>query len=157
MRKCNCHVRVDSPKICAISKNFQILTKSTKTHRKGCPLFGSPEQAQAQTVGVRTIFTGRFLRKALEISLGLTHGAGGCSLSTSISLRTLLRNNSPAFQLFNSYDLSTKLRIQEISGQDFSEYMMEVLQKLKVLFSEGKASPNDINIRGQTILQVSSH
>jgi hypothetical protein len=148
---------MDSPKICSISENFQILAKSTKAHRKGCPLSKSSEQTQTHAVGVRTIFTSRFLRKALEISLGLTHGAGGCSLSTSIKLRTLLRNDSPAFQLFDSHDLSMKLRIQEIREADFSKYMMEVLQKLKVLFSEGKASPNDINIEGQTILQVSSH
>jgi len=148
---------MDSPKICSISENFQILTKSTKAHRKGCPLSGSSEQTQTHAVGVRTIFTGRFLRKALEISLGLTHGAGGCSLSTSIRFRALLRNDSPAFQLFDSCYLFKKLRIQGISEEDFSEYMMEALQKLKVLFSEGKASPNDINIRGQTILQVSSH
>ena len=37
----------------------------------------------------------------------------------------------------------------------FVAHMENSLQKLKIFFSEGKASPNDINSDGKTILHVS--
>jgi hypothetical protein len=151
---CSCRYGVASAGLWSISRHFQILTWATKVHRKGCPLSKSSQQNQTHTLGVRTIFAGRFLAKALELSLGLTRGAGGYSVASSIRLRTLLRDDSPAFQLFDMkyWDL---IKYGGLAVEDILEYITDTLLKLKVWFSEGKASPNDINIEGKTILQVS--
>lgn len=155
MKTCSCSSVVASAGLWSISRNFQIITRTTKTHLKGCPLSKSSEQKQTHTLAVRTICAGRFLTKALEISSSLTHGAGGYSLASSIGLRTLLREDSPAFQLFDPVPWRLEREIRKIEEDEYLDHMKEALQKLKIWFSEGKASPNDINVNGRTILQVS--
>jgi hypothetical protein len=152
MKRCCCS-GVSAAGLWSISRNFQIVTQATKTHRKDCPLSKS-SLIQTHSIGVRTIYAGRFLAKALELSLGLTHGAGGYSLASSIRIRTLLRDDSPAFRLFDckSRYLMSK---NQFTVDEILDYMADALLKLKVWFSEGKASPNDIDIQGRTILQVS--
>lgn len=154
MRKCSCRARVNSPRTRWISENFQIFTSVTKTHRISCPFSGNYDQIWTQTVGVRTILARPFFAKALEFSIGVTYGAGGCSLATSIRLRTLLRKDSPAFQLFDHDSRSLSITSGTTDEQS-SGCMMRALQTLKDLFSEGKASPYDINSEGKTILQAS--
>lgn len=138
-----------------VLRNFQIVTRMTKTHRKGCPLSKGSQQNQTHSFGIRTALTSNFFMKALEVSFGLNHGAGGYSLGSYFGLRTLLRNDSPAFQLFDWETCYMEKGSWKTDVAECVKYMEEALQKLTVWFSEGKASPNDINIDGKTILQAS--
>jgi hypothetical protein len=155
IKTCTCRFGIASIGLTPVLKNFQIVTRVAKAHRKGCPLSKSSQQNQTQSFGIRTIFAGRFLTKALEISFGLNHGAGGYSLASFLGLRTLLRNDSPAFQLFDYETWYFRRETWKMEAAECMEYITEALQKLKVWFSEGKASPNDININGKTVLQAS--
>lgn len=154
---CNCLPRESSASAWSIWTNTQLLRKVIRIHRKDCPLAGGSQHIQTHVIGVRFFYIRSLLSKALEMSLALTCGAAGYSLASSIQLRTLLRDDSPAFRLFDWEQWSaTKARLEpdENSYSDYLDHMTQALRKLRIWFSEGKASPNDIDIDGKTILQV---
>lgn len=76
-------------------------------------------------------------------------------MSSSLQLRTLLREDSPVFQLFDERIWRSKNNGGEMEAREFLDYMKESLQGLRMMFGQGVASPKDINGRGKTILQVS--
>jgi hypothetical protein len=155
IQRCSCGTRTTSTGSWSILNSFQIISKLTKAHRRDCPLATGSQQAQKHLIEARTLYAGSLLMKALEVSLGLRYGAGGCSLAFSIRLRTIIRDESPAFQLFDWRPWYLKQAYQEIYLDDYLEHMTRALHTLKLLFDKGKASPNGIDVKGRTVLQVS--
>lgn len=95
--------------------------------------------------------------KASQGSITITTGAGGLSISPHISVRGFVREDSPAFRLFD-----LQMWRNELSKWD-DKHKLEVLAKraedtlrqLRILFDTGEAAPSDVDIDGRTVMKVS--
>lgn len=76
-----------------------------------------------------------------------SRGAGGSSISPIFTFRATVSDTSPTFSLFD-YDTVSMKRSQNI------DYYAWATQALSRLFREQKASPSDVNNRGETLLHV---
>lgn len=89
----------------------------------------------------------RFLSYAVDVSLTITTGAGGFAISPNLAFRAIV-SDSPAFELI--VDAIQSFRCQ--GGG------LGLLKNLRVtlfrLFQEGKASPTDTDVYGDTIFHV---
>jgi len=152
-KDCTCRNVYKSCRSWPVMKVFQVTTRTLTSHRTGCPLFTGVQQSQTHVIMVRAMCAS-FLMKAVEVSVSLTRGAGGSSLAPNLTLKTLLRKDSPAFELFKEEHPCHFAVRRGLSGA-FVAHMEDSLENLKALFREGKASPNDINSDGKTVLHVS--
>lgn len=95
-----------------------------------------------------TSFISRLANTAASLSLSLQFGAGGMSVSPSLTLRGMKRPESEVFKLM------------KVVGQpwychdDWTPRMEWVLPKIKDLILSGKASPYDIDQDGRTVFDV---
>ena len=134
-------------------KYFHMTTKTLTSHYRGCPLFSRVWQSQTSVIVVKAMCTS-FLMKAVEVSVSLTSGAGGFSIAPYLTLKTLCRDDSPAFRLFPEIHQFAFAHRRGLSSA-YVAHMENSLRELTILFCEGKASSNDINSNGETILDVS--
>lgn len=72
------------------------------------------------------------------------------SLSPSLSFRGLVASDSPAFSLMNGF----RQFDSELSVDEWVAHVEEQLQVLRQIFDERRASPYDIDIRGNTLIHV---
>ena len=86
----------------------------------------------------------------LQASFLCTKGAGGMSLSPSLSFRGVVASDSPAFSLINNLR-----QCVEFSADEWVSHVEGQLQELRRIFDEGRASPYDIDIHGNTLIHVS--
>ena len=74
----------------------------------------------------------------------------------SIKLRGVVFNDSPAFALLSPWGRRFDKTWPNLPTLDASVTLMRgVIDRLEILFSEGKASPTDVDICGNTLLHVS--
>ena len=121
-----------------LGRNLQVFTKATATHSRGCPLFRTSQQTN--TLGIKYTHSALLLKVALELSLTIKRGAGGVSISPSLQVRGLVRNDSPAFKL--------------IFGVSKHTDVSHLIHQLQVLLIEGKAGPRDVDPYGRTLIHV---
>ena len=98
---------------------------------------------------LRLAYCSKLLARAVEASLSLTRGAGGIALSPTLQLRCLVPFDSPAFTL---------VRDPFPRGMTFDDKEIVANQRLQILrqmFQDGKASPYDVDVNGNTLLHVS--
>lgn len=117
-------------------------------HEKGCPLRILPRKKT--TIGMKYSHCGLLLSQILSFSISISRGAGGSSISPNLTFRATVSDASPAFSLL-SFDEMIKVSTQNI------DYLKWATQKLYCLFREQKASPSDVNTRGETLLHVSDY
>ena len=97
---------------------------------------------------------GTFLAGAIEASMSITRGAGGFSISPGLRFAHVVPANNPAFELL--YRLRD---MHFVPGQTISIVELELsletgVQDLTRLFRDGKASPYDVDLQGNTLLHV---
>lgn len=119
---------------------------ANSTHRRGCPTF----LESSHTIGLRLSYCGYLLARTLQASMSFTRGAGGFSISPTISFSALVPSDSPVFRLLD-FNFSRKTSVQDIS----SWFDLRIDQILH-LFETRAASPYDVDQDGNTMLHVSS-
>lgn len=93
-----------------------------------------------------------YLAISIEISFRITQGAGGVAIGTSLTVRGVVHAGSPAFALLHSapwplwHDFPTVGATRTL--------MRGILERLSIIFNEGKASPTDVDSNGSTLFQV---
>ena len=126
-------------------------------HHRTCPLFASPAKTTTAKIRIRTC--GAFLAGAVEASISLIRGAGGSSISAALQCARVVPRNSPAFSL---------VHLDYVSGSVFPTFNGRAItspRKLKAhrefnihqlarMFRDGRASPYDVDLDGNTLLHV---
>jgi hypothetical protein len=116
-------------------------------HQKGCPLRIPPRKKTV--IGMKYSHCGLLLSRMLYLSLSITCGAGGSSISPNLTFRATVSCTSPAFALFDNGTIK--------SMKHSGSYCKWATQELYRLFREQKASPSDVNSCGETLLHVSNY
>jgi hypothetical protein len=80
----------------------------------------------------------------------IKRGAGGSSLNPPISIRGLVDPGSPAFRLVKG-----EFWPKFVTTKDYCQRMEYVVENLRKLFEEGRASPTSTDEDGCTLLHVS--
>lgn len=98
--------------------------------------------------GMRLSYSGPLLAGALLISMSMTCGSGGFSISPTLAFSPTVPFNAPAFEVID-------FRFPEsYSAFDVEAACQFAKQELSRLYRDGKASPYDLDEEGNTILHV---
>lgn len=119
---------------------------TNSTHRTGCPSLLKSSNA----IGFRFSYCGYLLARTLQASISFTRGAGGFSISPTVSFSALVPSDSPVFRLLE-FGFSSRTSVQDMS-RSFDVRIGQILH----LFESRKASPYDVDQDGNTMLHVSS-
>ena len=120
---------------------------ANRSHDRDCPHFACVETSWSMSLSLACC--SKFLAKAVEASLSLTRGAGGIALSPNLQLRCLVPTDSQAFALVR------EPFPQRMTFDDMKIGASQRVQILRQMFQDGKASPYDVDIDGNTLLHVS--
>lgn len=120
------------------------LNASTLSHRKDCELFKYLERENS--FNLKLMYFGAIIKQVVTASIHLTRGAGGFSISPSLSCIRVVPYDSPAFYL-----LDRVWEHCELSSVD------DFIAKLQGLFQDGLASPRDVDPCGRSLLHVGHH
>ena len=88
------------------------------------------------------------IAQVVNASIHLKQGAGGFSISPSLSCIRVVSDDSPAFDLVKTFLREHRFAVE---GMEFNV----TIRKLKELFRDGRASPRDVNPCGESLLHVS--
>ena len=125
---------------------------TTVKHMPGCAYAAINQTSTSRMVQVSYSGLRSLLSMAVSFSISLNTGAGGVSISPSITVRPVVdRGVSPAFQIinlvarcsWNSKWLETSLQTRVLNLS---------LQRLSRLYEERKASPYEVDIYGSTLV-----
>lgn len=133
---------------------FTDRTTATQRHQKGCRHYQPPSRSrtlQTGLYGLRRLFS-----CAVELSITLTTGAGGRSISPNIIVRPMVDTyQSPLFRVMGL--LYTEI-FRRHSDQEYVELAVTRAAKL---IHHGKSSPYEVNLNGESALciwvEVSTH
>lgn len=113
------------------------VSESLYSHHKNCRFF--LPSSKSSSVGIN-IFLGWLFSRAVRISCTIS----GHSISPQLSLRNVVSNSAPAFQLL----LSKGGIFQEPSIRNAEA----TLRELGTMFQSGKANPTDVMEDGRTLI-----
>lgn len=125
-----------------------MLNRSATTHRKDCAFFNYSNRDIS--LDLRLAYCGRVIAQAVITSIQIRRGAGGFSISPSLSCIRVVSSDSPVFRLLQNF-CGTFSLLNFISPVDFDDPVRELVK----LFQDGQASPCDVNLSGQSLLHVS--
>lgn len=124
------------------------MNASNLSHRKDCELFYFFERESS--LDLKFTYYRGVIAQVVKASIHLRRGAGGFSLSPSLSCIRVVSDDSPAFQLLR------KLFTQKILDHTSQLVNLDnLIRKLHELFQDGQASPRDVNSLGGSLLHVS--
>lgn len=150
---CTCRFRASSQRYSS-SQNSNLResswTVSLRTanvcHHHDCPHSAWTESSWS--LSFRLAYCNRLLASALQATVSFTNGAGGLSLSPTMSLTNLVSSDSPAFALIRDPIL------KGMPANDIEAAVNQRVQSLRQLFQDRKASPYDVDVHGNTLLHV---
>jgi hypothetical protein len=85
------------------------------------------------------------------MSIDLRWGAGGYSISPSLSCDRVVSSDSPIFRLIDD-NFSNLVRMK---GERLTEHVDILLRSIEQLYQDGKASVHDVDEEGNNIVHVS--
>ena len=121
------------------------------SHHPACFLFASSSSTTVAKFGVKRC--GAFLSGAIEASISITRGAGGFSFNPGLQCARVVPANNPAFELVHRLR-EFWLKIPAIDTSEVEFALETSIQELARLFRDGKASPYDVDLQGNTLLHV---
>lgn len=124
------------------------MNASTLSHRKDCELFRAFEKEN--TLNLKLVYCRSVITQVIKASIHLRRGAGGFSISPSLSCICVVSDNSPAFKL-----VATRFRESYYRFRPRSLDLEVLIGKLQELFQHGQASPRDVDCFGRSLLHVS--
>lgn len=114
------------------------------SHRPSCPLL--------HTYIISAKGCGTLLARAVEVSITITRGAGGFSISPVMQCLRVVPHDSPAFKLV---DWSSALKRGLVkSTTEFDNILLDNFSKIVLLFEAGKASAHDVDPHRESLLHV---
>ena len=119
-------------------------TFSRVRHRRNCQWASFQRSFQ---YSVRYRFPSYFLRKAVHLSFSASYGAGGFSLAPTLGIISVATKANPAMEILNGCRHGRRYGCRLT--------VEEVISQLRALFVAGKASPFDIDEKGQNLSHVS--
>ena len=129
------------------------------SHHRTCPSFAS--SASTTMAKFRIKRSGAFLSGAIEASITIARGAGGMSISPVLRCAHIVPRESLLFELVShpgvySYRLPASAygRSSTMNISDLESTLDTRVHGLARLFRDGKASPYDVDIEGNTLLHV---
>lgn len=159
--RCSCHIRSagtsrrESPSTLYSRQNFchqwsvQAGLVSKGRHHRTCPMYFTSPSTSTARLSIR--IGGVLLSGAVEASFSIIRGAGGFSISPMLQCARVMDSTHSIFRLT---DLSER-EIPAVNNMaDFQGFMDGTLQEIERLFREGRASPQDVDIDGNTLLHV---
>jgi hypothetical protein len=105
--------------------------------------------------GIRLSYCSFYLSRALQASVSMKFGAGGCSFRSVFNYRPAVPSDSPAFALLSNFLLKHNRYRKKPMTLNFDTRCEEFLQALAGLFRSGRASIRDVDPRGRSLLHVS--
>jgi hypothetical protein len=120
------------------------------SHRRDCPY--ARNQKLVKKLGLQFFHINRLAGTAIKASFSVQFGAGEFSISPFLALRGCSRRDSPAFRLFDELGWDEAKTLPQ-----YISIMRQVPTRLLLLFTDGKASPNEKDEFGRTLLHVSLH
>jgi hypothetical protein len=145
---CNCRQIVAQRSKRAIFSVIEVSSQIAISHRQDCPY--ARNQKSTKKLGLQIFHISQLVGTAIKGSVSMQFGAGDFSISPYLSLRGFSRRDSPAFELFDE--------LKWDGAKTLSQYisiMRQLPTRLLLLFTDGKASPNEKNEFGQTLFHVS--
>lgn len=142
LMRCTCRPskRSSRPRLPIPTSSFCL---ESTCHSQGCPLFWTAKKTHTLSLTLRV--WGILLSQTVQATFSGTHPAGGCKLEMGLTFRAIVPKDAPAFR-----------RVWRNIGNGNKHFSADVvLQEIKQLFSEGKASPTDVNANGWNLLHVS--
>jgi hypothetical protein len=127
-------------------------TKAYEPHLPGCDFY-APHQI-VRNMKARFTYLGYVLSATIAATVSITTGAGGFSISPSLSISRVVPNDSCAFALFADerfWKFGAWRRKTVARRHQLLESTREQLLKM---FCERQASPKDLNGRGQSLFHV---
>ena len=121
------------------------------SHHPTCHLFVS--SCSTIVAKFRIKRCGAFLAGAIEASISIATGAGGFSINPGLRCVRVVPASNLAFELLhrlrNKFDTGPEINICEVESS-----LETSIQDLARLFRDGKASPYDVDLEGNTLLHV---
>ncbi|KAH6838338.1 hypothetical protein B0I37DRAFT_316861 [Chaetomium sp. MPI-CAGE-AT-0009] len=126
--------------------------RATEQHLPGCPVAQIKGANQMQKLGVRYTGLRRLLKSAVQISFAMQSGAGGWSISPSVTYYpTVDARSAPAFRMIDVLDKAGRQSGQFLHAQQWGKLTSLTLAKILILFKTGKASPLAVDCRNWSL------
>jgi len=148
--RCTCTTHPKGAKNFPVTRSKFSFWHETSSHSATCPFRYRDRRIQTFGLGLRVCCF--ILSRAIQATLTVTQGAGGCSISSALKYRAIVPDNSPAFKIVYSAELEFT---PGVDVQGLQHRIENLLQQLKKLFRDGKASPTDICQKKGSLLHVS--
>ena len=123
-----------------LSTNFSM--QSLSRHNPWCPFSFQNEKLRKLTLDLE--YTSIVLRKRLKLAFSMQFRPEGIYIDPKLELRGIRRTGSPAFALVKR---DSYLGLNQLS---FDQFQLQ----MRRLFESGKASPFDVDERGDTLITV---
>ena len=146
--ECDCRRRefVQSSTIWSVG-SAALTSETLMQHRSGCPYHARSGKQHRLSFNLK--YTSLILNIIAGVSMSMKYGAGGLSLSPNLTLRGMMREDSPAFRLFDWVEWKDCRTLPDaIAKMDQSSL------RLRQMFDEGIASPFDLDRRGNSLIWV---
>jgi len=146
-KSCSCRKQVQRRSWVLSSKTWNVSSSNFQiaTHAPDCPYWNSSQHYRSTSYSAYWIST--ILGKAIQATVLISVNAYGSCISPNLTIRPVVSKDAPAFALVSQKAVSRK-------RGDLSEYLMDVTSSIIQLYKDRKASPYDLNERGETILLV---
>ena len=164
-QRCSCKTEPNSTYTEISSKSSYLRTTSTlmwrfiyetesMSHHHACPFAVSSSSTTLAKFRIKRC--GAFLSGAIEVSISITRGAGGFSISPGLRCAHVVPHDNPAFQLIYRLgnDICIALQTYTPTIDEIKLSLETGIQDLARLFRDGKASPYDVDLSGITLLHV---
>lgn len=129
--------------------SYTVETTTAQQHQKGCNHYSSyPLGSATRKIKVRCNGLRNLCGRALELSIILTSGAGGLSISPNITVRPMVdASRSP---LFRTMGLLLEVVHLFVGGPEV--YIELAIKRICRLIHQGKCSPYEVDQYGSSVL-----
>ncbi|KAH6632437.1 hypothetical protein F5144DRAFT_489559 [Chaetomium tenue] len=130
-------------------------------HLPGCPLGQAAGTNRSKMLNLRYTGLWRILNSAVQLSFGMTRGAGGWSISPSFTYYpTVDAKTAPAFRILTLLRSAMRFIAYKDPGPRtptrLEELVARALVKLVTLFQTGKASPLAVDSENQSLVHYAA-
>lgn len=124
------------------------------THFPVCAFAGFGAHTESSwTAGMSLKIFQALVSTAIKVSISSEFGYGGLGISPSLTVYNV-RETSPAFSIMSLLRLASAFGSGKWTDEESTAIVLRATEAMKKSFSEGKSSPFDINVCGNTLLHV---
>ena len=152
LRKCSCQPR-SSKVFSKYLKRVHIFLQRQCDHEQSCQFYQISRSLN--TIGAEFSYYGNLMVTSLQASITSCRGAGGFSISPTLSIGWTVSYDHPVCKLLQ-VDRSTSYEEKYARPAGGRDKVLEfVKREIDVMFRSGRASPLDKTVNGEDYLQVS--